>query len=140
MGAWKCIQGRHSLSSASFFLSFSPPPQGKGFIFLVRFLSFPLELIYDVLRATLRHMKVPRLGVESELHLLADATATMTPDLSHICELHRSLQQLRILNPGIELTAPLTLCWALNLMSHNGNSFPLRGRHYHLWHSAHCLH
>ena len=28
------------------------------------------------------HMEVPRLGVESELHLPAYATATATPDLS----------------------------------------------------------
>ena len=31
------------------------------------------------------------LGVESELQLPAYTTAT--PDLSHICDLHRSLQQ-----------------------------------------------
>ena len=44
-------------------------------------------------------MEVPRLGVESELHLLAYTTATATPDLSHICNLHHSSQQHRILNP-----------------------------------------
>jgi len=32
------------------------------------------------------HMKVPRLGVKSELQLPACATATATPDPSHICE------------------------------------------------------
>ena len=40
-----------------------------------------------------------RLGVESELQLLACATATAMPDPSHICDLHRSSQQRRILNP-----------------------------------------
>jgi len=40
-------------------------------------------------------MEVPRLGVESELQLLAFATATATPDASCICD----LQQCRILNP-----------------------------------------
>ena len=37
-----------------------------------------------------RHMEVPRLGVKSELQLLAYATATATPDLSCICILHHS--------------------------------------------------
>ena len=42
------------------------------------------------------HVEVPRLGVESELQLLACTTATATamPDLSCICHLHHS----RILN------------------------------------------
>ena len=39
------------------------------------------------------------LGVESELQLLAYATATATPDLSGICDLHPSLWQRWILNP-----------------------------------------
>ena len=43
-------------------------------------------------------MEVPRVGVESELQLLAYATATATPDPSHVCNL-RSSQQHRILNP-----------------------------------------
>ena len=50
-------------------------------------------------RATLQHMEVPRLGVESKLELLAYTTATATQDLSHICDLHHSSQQRRILNP-----------------------------------------
>ena len=45
------------------------------------------------------HTEVPRLGVESELQLLAYATATPVEDLSHICDLHHSSQQCRILNP-----------------------------------------
>ena len=47
----------------------------------------------------LGHMKVPRLGVKSMLHLLAYATATSMPNLSHACSLHHSSQQHRILNP-----------------------------------------
>ena len=35
----------------------------------------------------LEHMEFPRLGVELELQLSAYATATVTPDLSHICDL-----------------------------------------------------
>ena len=42
-------------------------------------------------------MEVPRLGVASELQLLA--TATATPDLSHICDLIHGLWQHQILNP-----------------------------------------
>ena len=47
-------------------------------------------------------MEVPRLGVESELYLLAYTTATETPDLSHICHIHHSSQQYEILNPPRE--------------------------------------
>ena len=44
-------------------------------------------------------MEVPRLRVESELQLLAYATATATWDPSHICDLRCSSQQHWILNP-----------------------------------------
>ena len=44
-------------------------------------------------------MEIPRLGVQSELKLLAYARATAMPDLSHVCDLHHSSQQGRILNP-----------------------------------------
>jgi len=43
-------------------------------------------------------MKVPRLGVESGLQLLAYASATATWDLSCICDLQHSLCQHWILN------------------------------------------
>ena len=43
------------------------------------------------------HMEVPRLGVKSELQLLA--TAMTMQDLSLFCDLHHSSQQCRILNP-----------------------------------------
>ena len=36
-------------------------------------------------------MEAPRLGVKLELQLPAYATATATPDLSHVCNLHCSL-------------------------------------------------
>ena len=55
--------------------------------------------LFFFLRLHLRHMEVPRLGVTSELQLLAYATATATPDLSSFCELHCSLWQRWILNP-----------------------------------------
>ena len=43
----------------------------------------------------LQHMEVPRLGVESELQL--PATATATPDPSHVCTLRCSWWQHQIL-------------------------------------------
>ena len=42
-------------------------------------------------------MEIPRLGVKLELQLLAYATAIQ--DLRHVCNLHHSLQQYRILDP-----------------------------------------
>ena len=44
-------------------------------------------------------MEVPTLGVESELQLPAYTTATATPDLSRLFNLHHSSWQHRILNP-----------------------------------------
>ena len=54
--------------------------------------------IFCFLELHLRHMEVPRLGVESELQLPADATATAMQNPSHICDLYHSSQQQRILN------------------------------------------
>ena len=45
------------------------------------------------------HMEVPRLGVKSELQLLAYTTATAIQDLSRVCDLHHSSRQCQILNP-----------------------------------------
>ena len=47
------------------------------------------------------HMEVPRLGVKSELQLLAYVTAIAVPDPSHIYDLHCSSWQRGILNPLI---------------------------------------
>ena len=46
-----------------------------------------------------RRMEVPRLGVESELQLLAYTTATAMPDPSRVCELHHSSWQYQIPDP-----------------------------------------
>ena len=56
-------------------------------------------LFFCFLEPHLQHMEVPRLGVESELQLLACAIATAMPDLSHLCDLHHSSQQCQMLNP-----------------------------------------
>ena len=44
-------------------------------------------------------MEIPRPSIESEMQLQAYVTATATQDLSHICDLHCSLQQRWIFNP-----------------------------------------
>ena len=44
-------------------------------------------------------MEVPRLGLESELQLLAYTTATATQDLSHILDLYHSSRQCQIPDP-----------------------------------------
>ena len=50
----------------------------------------------------LQHMEVPRLGVKSELQLLACATATAMPDPTCVWDLHHSSWQRWILNPPNE--------------------------------------
>ena len=46
--------------------------------------------LFCFLGSHLRHMEVPRLGVESELQLLAYSTATAMQDLSRIYDIHHS--------------------------------------------------
>ena len=48
------------------------------------------------------HVEGPRLGVKSELQLLAYTRAAATQDPNGICDLHHSSWQCRILNPLIE--------------------------------------
>ena len=63
------------------------------------FFFFPFSFFLFCLGPHLPHMEVPRLGVESELQLLAYTTANATWDLSHICNLHHSSRQRQILYP-----------------------------------------
>ena len=83
------------------------------------FLFFFLEL-------HLWQTEVPRLGVESELQLLAHTIATATRYLSHVCNLCHSLQQCQILSPLREardwICTLMDTSWVLNPLSHNGNS------------------
>ena len=71
-------------------------------------------------------MEIPGLGVKSELQLLAYTTATEMLHLNHVCNLHCSSQQCRILNPLSEprdLTPILMdTSWVCNLLSHDRNS------------------
>ena len=48
--------------------------------FCVEFLGFFFSFFFFLLWPYLRHIEVPRLGVELELQLLPYATATVTPD------------------------------------------------------------
>ena len=63
------------------------------------FLFFPFLFLIVFLRPHQRHTEVPRLGVKSELQLLAYDIATATQDPSHICNLYHSSLQCPILNP-----------------------------------------
>ena len=54
---------------------------------------------YFFLGPHVRHMEVPSLGVKSSVELTAYTIATAMLDLSQVCDLHHSLQQLRILKP-----------------------------------------
>ena len=65
------------------------------------------------LRWYLRHMEVPRLGVSSELHLSAYATATARRDLSHVCDLHHSSWPCWVLNPPSEARDQTHVLWLL---------------------------
>ena len=55
-------------------------------------------LFFSFLGPHLWHMDIPRLGVESELQLLAYTTVTAMQSPSSICDLHHSLWQCWILN------------------------------------------
>ena len=62
------------------------------------FFCFVLFCFFGSLGPNLKHMEVPRLGVESELQLQAYTPAIATWDLSHIGDLHHSSLQRWILN------------------------------------------
>ena len=89
---------------------------------------FPTSFfLFSFLGPHLRHMKVPRLGVKSELQLLTYTTATETQDPSRVCNLHHSSQQHQILNPlskardGIHILVDTSRI--RNPLSHDGCGF-----------------
>ena len=60
--------------------------------------SFSFICVWGFFGPHPHYREVPRLGVESELWLLAYTTATATWDPSHVCDhLHHSTQQRQIL-------------------------------------------
>ena len=67
------------------------PPAGfpNGQSWKEQFLKF-IIIVFCLLGCHPWHMEVPRLGVELELQLPAYVTATATPDLSLVCNLHYS--------------------------------------------------
>ena len=62
-------------------------------------LSLSFLFLFFLLAMHVLHMEVLRLGVESELHLPANLTATATSDLSYVSDLHHGSWQHWILNP-----------------------------------------
>ena len=71
--------------------------QNENFIYLFLFIY-----LFCFLGLDSRHMEVPRLGVKSELHLLAYTTDTATWGPNHLCDLHHSSGQCWIPDPLIE--------------------------------------
>ena len=57
------------------------------------------DFFFFFLGLHMRHIDVPRLGVESELWLPVCATATVKPDPSLVFDVHHSSRQCRIFNP-----------------------------------------
>ena len=74
----------------------------------------------------LQHMEVPRLGVESELQLLACTTATAMLYQSSLFSLHCSCWLCWILNwlskARVQTGIFMDTSWVLNPLSYNGNS------------------
>ena len=46
--------------------------------------------LFFILGPQMRYVELPRLGVESELQLVAYSAVTAILDLNHVCELHHS--------------------------------------------------
>ena len=87
--------------------------------------SLVSSLFLSAFWMALQHMEVPRLGVESELQLSPYATATATPDLNGICNLHHSSRQLQSLNllsgARDRMRILMDTSQVLNPFSHKGN-------------------
>ena len=68
------------------------------FLFSYYIFFFFLFWSFCLFRATLQHMAVPRIGVQSEPQLPAYAGASASPDSSRVCDLHHGSWQRRIPN------------------------------------------
>ena len=92
--------------------------------------NIQLSFIFCFLGLYLWHMEIPRLGVKSELQLLAYATATAAATAtwvpSCVCNLHHSSWQRCILNSLSEARDQTRILMdssqVHNQLSHNGNS------------------
>ena len=89
-------------------------------------ISAKFFVLFCFLGPHLRHMEVPRRGIESEPRLPAYTKATAMPDLSGVCDLHHSSQQCQTLNPLIKARDRTRILIdtsrVYNLLNHNGNS------------------
>ena len=85
--------------------------------------------IFFFRRHHLQHMRVPRLGVQSELQLQAYATATQcwiwAASATHAAACSNARSLTHWMRPGIELTSSQWLCRVLNPLNHNRNSLSL---------------
>ena len=93
--------------------------------FFLPFLFF-FVFFFVFLGLHLQHMKVPRLGAETELQLPAYTTATAMRDLNQFCNLHHSSWQCWLLNPLSEARDRTSIFMdtsqVCNPLSHNRNS------------------
>ena len=104
-----------------------------------KFLFVPLikKIFFYLFRAVPQHMKVPRLGVESEVQLLDFTAATAMPGLSLVCNHTTAHGNTGSLNyqarPGIEPTLSWILVgfitvepwWELQIFKIITEEFPL---------------
>ena len=84
------------------------------------------DVIFFFLWPHLWHKEVPRLGVKSELQMLAYTTAKATQDPSCVCDLHYILWQCQIPNPLREASdwthILMDTSQVLNPLNHHRNS------------------
>ena len=66
---------------------------------MLYFLKIIVVIFLSFLWLHLRHMGVPRLGVQTELQMSAHATATAMQHTSRVYNVHHSSQQGQIHNP-----------------------------------------
>ena len=71
--------------------------------------NFHSQFFFFFLGLHLWHVEVPRIGVTSELHLLAYTTATAMQDVSHVCNLHHSSWQHQIPESLSKATDPTSI-------------------------------
>ena len=123
---WKGISNRKSKCTQTinaFFIFFQCL---TSILFLILFPCRLCFLLLLLLFAFLGLHQVPRLGVESELQMLADTTATAIPDLSCVFDLHHRPWQCQVLNPLMEARDQIRILRdtsrVCNLLSHHGNS------------------
>ena len=100
---WVDLCNHHHNHDTELFYHYKDLPCYPSIVVLITFSSqsifYSFFFFFVFLGKNSQHMEVPRLGVEPELQLLAYATATATPDPSHVRNLHHSSWQYLILNP-----------------------------------------